>query len=151
MKLFGASYEQLGFSQTVVDLISKCIRTVRFRFKVNGSCTEQVTPGRGLRQGDPISPYLFLLCAEGVVCNAPTCWDHRASTWDPNCSDGTIGEPPAVHRRLVLLMEATPTSIAVINQILHVYEPGSGQVINWDKSAVLFSKLVKCPCVASLT
>lgn len=66
MKLFGASYEQLGFSQTVVDLISKCIRTVRFRFKVNGSCTEQVTPGRGLRQGDPISPYLFLLCAEGL-------------------------------------------------------------------------------------
>ena len=57
--------EKLGFAGSWISLISSCIRSVSFLVLVNGEPHEHFTPNRGLNQGDPLSPYLFLLCAEG--------------------------------------------------------------------------------------
>lgn len=59
---------KLGFHTEWVRVVMRCVTTVSYCFKVNGELIERIIPWRGLKQGDPLSPYLFLICAEGFSC-----------------------------------------------------------------------------------
>src|SRR5664279_4493568 len=120
----------IGFCTQFVENVMKCVRPVSYRFKVNGNVTDTIIPGRGLRQVDPISPYLFLLCAEGfsaLIQDVEERGNIKGIKLAPSA--------PSVNHLLfaddsLLLLEATTVSAAAVNAILQAFEAASGQVIN---------------------
>ena len=55
----------MGFSDKWINLLMKCVGSVSNSVLVNGRACGLINPTRRVRQGDPISSYLFLLCTEG--------------------------------------------------------------------------------------
>jgi hypothetical protein len=108
--------------------------------KINQGLTEEIKPERGLRQGCPLSPYLFILCAEGL-----SCLFHKAA------EDGSLDgiqicpDAPKINHMFfaddsLIFMKVNEASAKKLQSILRLYEVASGQMINKDKSAVMFSK-----------
>lgn len=58
--------EKLGFHPRWQNLMMQYISLVTYSIRINGKLWDHITLSRGLRQSDLLSPYLFLLCAEGL-------------------------------------------------------------------------------------
>jgi hypothetical protein len=58
---------RLGFDQNWIRLVMPCVGSVKYQVRFNGRETKWFSPTRGLCHGDPLSVYLFLLCAEGLT------------------------------------------------------------------------------------
>jgi hypothetical protein len=129
----------LGFSNRWRDLVIKCVTSVSFSVRVNGQLSPVFKPSRGLRQGDPISPYLFLLCAEGLSCMLK-------EVGPVYCARGIrVGiHAPWINHLLfaddcMIFTQATRRGAERVADILDKYHRGSGQLVNKHKSAIFFS------------
>lgn len=116
-----------------------CVSTSQFSFLLEGAPIGKVIPFRGLRQGCPLSPYLFLLCAEGFSGLLKAAEGGGVFS-GVQCARRT----PKVSHLLfadnsILFCKADVESREVIKGVLDRYEKVSGQRINLQKSAVSFS------------
>lgn len=130
---------KLGFRQQWADLVMRCVSTVNYRIKVNGEYTETIIPQRGLRQGDPLSPYLFIICAEGLSTMLEKVETDRKIVGIKVCRAA-----PSVNHLFfaddsLILMRARNEEAQELKRILGIYERVSRQMINKDKSSILFS------------
>lgn len=58
--------KNFGFGAKWLSWVQECISNTRVSVLVNGSPTSEFSPSRGLRQGNPLSPFLFNMVAEGL-------------------------------------------------------------------------------------
>ncbi|KAL5567805.1 hypothetical protein UlMin_024380 [Ulmus minor] len=65
-KFLKAVMIKMGFAEVWILKIMNCISSIYFSFLLNGDVKGNIIPSRGLRQGDRLSPFLFLLCYEGL-------------------------------------------------------------------------------------
>lgn len=133
----------LGFHPRFCGWVRECISTVSYEVLVNGEPTGNISPSRGIRQGDPLSPFLFLICAEGLSAMIKKAEVyHRLQGFRFSAHGNTISHLFFADDS-VLFCRAEETEVACLKRILQRYELGSGQRVNLDKSSALFSP--KCP------
>ena len=66
MASFGGSNEKIGDNERWINLMMICVNSVSYSILVNGKPKDLIHPTRRIHQGDPLSPFLFLLCTKGL-------------------------------------------------------------------------------------
>ncbi|XP_060972012.1 uncharacterized protein LOC115716546 [Cannabis sativa] len=134
-----AILSRLGFDDKWVWLIFGCLSSVQFHVVSSGYTLGPITPSIGLRQGDPISPYLFLKCAEGFSTLIRSFEDRKLIHGCKVANGAPIVSHMLFANDSFLYCKATEQEVANIQQMLDVFAKASGQQVNFTKSSVFFS------------
>ena len=113
-----------------------------YSISVNGEHKGEISPTRGNRQVDPLSPYLFLLCLEGLNRMFQQATRDNLIRGFSLCKNG-----PKITRLFfaddnLLFCQARMEDLQAIQHILSLYKGASGQQINRGKTTFFFSKAV---------
>lgn len=131
--------ERLGFSLRWISLIMQCITSISYSVIINRETDGNIIPTRGLRQGDPLSPNLFLLCAEGLSSLIQEAARNQLINRLSICT----GYPKITYLFFVddsiLFCKAASSECQELKKILWIYEEALGQKINIDKFSIFFS------------
>lgn len=131
-----AMMKNLGFGAKWLSWVQECISNIRVSVLVNGSPTSEFSPSRGIRQGDPLSPFLFNIVVEGL--NILLTRARELNLF----KGGVIGanEISVSHLQFaddsIIFCEANWEEVMNIKRVLRCFEMISGLRINYHKSVI---------------
>lgn len=134
---------RMGFALPWVSLLMRCVTSVSYSIRINQNLFGELHPHRGLRQGDPLSPFLFAISAQGfsaIINRAATTNLFRGVKIAHNCP--TVSHLFFADASLIFF-RATRHDCLMVKRCINLYEVASGQVVNFEKSAITF-----CPSSA---
>lgn len=136
---------QVCFPTKWVKLIMLYVLTVSYSIILNGYPRGYIIPSRTLRQGDPLSPFIFILCTERLSTLIAQRESKRLINGISICSDA-----PSVNHLLfandsLLFCHASDDECKQIGDVLKFYEGTFRQQVNLQKSEIFFSRNVKRP------
>lgn len=136
MRIYGEVDAKMGFNETWVKLMMTCVTSATYSILINGEPLGDIVPSRGLRQGDPLSPYLFLLRTKGLhglMKKAAAMGDLRGVSL---CRNG----PKLTHLLFadnsIILCRADQHDCQTLLAILSAYERASSQQINRAQTSI---------------
>ena len=131
---------KMGFSNRWVDLIMACVGSASYQVLVNGVPRGNIRPTRGIRQADPLSPYLFLICSEAFNQQLQHAARSGVIRGFSLCRNGPRISHLFFADDTLLFCRASRGDLEAILQLLQLYEQASGQKLNREKTTVFFSK-----------
>ncbi|XP_019233638.1 PREDICTED: uncharacterized protein LOC109214193 [Nicotiana attenuata] len=129
--------EEIGFPDKFIKWIMECIKTVSYTVLINGETTKPFEAAKGLRQGDPISPFLFAIVMEYLSRSFIEIGKDMLFQYHPRCKKLGITHLSFADD-LLLFSIGDLTSISTLYQYFSQFSKASGLQANMSKSSVYF-------------
>ena len=120
----------------------QCIESTSLSVLWNGGATQTFKPGRGIRQGDPLSPYIFVMCLERLsqIINRRV----EENSWKPFSvrRNGLKISHLCFADDMLLFTEASLEQLEIVSQCMDMFCSTSGQKVSATKTRIFFFKNV---------
>ncbi|OMO89581.1 reverse transcriptase [Corchorus capsularis] len=134
-----AVLQKMGFDEKWINWTMECVSTVRYSVVINGEPEGNINPTRGLRQGDPLSPYLFLFIVDVLSRMIIQETEGKQLSGMKLCRAG----PEITHLIFVddslFFLKGSEKNCDKLKELIMKYCAASGQQVNLSKSSLIFS------------
>ncbi|XP_020254288.1 uncharacterized protein LOC109831370 [Asparagus officinalis] len=127
----------LGFPSSMIKWIMVCISSPKYSISLNGSLHGYFKGERGLRQGDPLSPYLFILGMEYLSRSLNQLKQDRKFKYHPKCGKFKISHLIFADD-LLLFSNGDPYSVHRLHQCISKFSATSGLEANPNKCSIFY-------------
>lgn len=136
MGVFERMLHAFGFSAMWVNLVMNIVSHCHYSFLINGETCGFVHAKQGLRQGDPISPALFILMNEYLSRSLNLLSEQNPFMYYKVPKGMSISHLAYVDD-CVIFCNGSQRSVTLLKNFQHLYESQSGQEVNLAKSGCL--------------